>query len=233
MWSYEDARAALRDVLRLSRAMTYKMAVADLPLGGGKGVIMLSPHTRLSSERRHQALLDFADTVGDPGRALHHRRGRRDLEPGHERDRGANQARGRPRAEPRRVGRSQPVHGAWGRVPPSGPAASACSAMTPCMAARSGSSAWVMSARGWPSAAPGPEPSSSLADVDPDKRRLADELEAQWKSPEEALEAERRDHRPVRAGRGAQRRDRCLACAAGSSPGRPTTSWLTSRSPIS
>ena len=63
MWSYEDARSALRDVLRLSSAMTYKMAVADLPLGGGKGVIMLSPHTRLSSERRHLALLDFADTV--------------------------------------------------------------------------------------------------------------------------------------------------------------------------
>ncbi len=63
MWSYDDSRAALRDVLRLSNAMTYKMAVADLPLGGGKGVIMLSPHTRLSSERRHLALLDFADTV--------------------------------------------------------------------------------------------------------------------------------------------------------------------------
>lgn len=63
MWSYDDSRAALRDVLRLSTAMTYKMAVADLPLGGGKGVIMLSPHTRLSSERRHLALLDFADTV--------------------------------------------------------------------------------------------------------------------------------------------------------------------------
>jgi leucine dehydrogenase len=63
MWSYDDSRAALRDVLRLSSAMTYKMAVADLPLGGGKGVIMLSPHTRLSSERRHLALLDFADTV--------------------------------------------------------------------------------------------------------------------------------------------------------------------------
>jgi leucine dehydrogenase len=63
MWSYDDAREALRDVLRLSSAMTYKMAVADLPLGGGKGVIMLSPHTRLSSERRHLALLDFADTV--------------------------------------------------------------------------------------------------------------------------------------------------------------------------
>jgi leucine dehydrogenase len=67
MWSYEDAREALRDVLRLSRAMTYKMAVADLPLGGGKGVIMLSPHAPLSAERRHLALLDFADTVGALG----------------------------------------------------------------------------------------------------------------------------------------------------------------------
>jgi leucine dehydrogenase len=67
MWSYADSREALRDVLRLSRAMTYKMAVADLPLGGGKGVIMLAPHTRLSSERRHQALLDFADTVAALG----------------------------------------------------------------------------------------------------------------------------------------------------------------------
>jgi leucine dehydrogenase len=47
--------------------MTYKMAVADLPLGGGKGVIMLSPHTRLSSGRRHGALLDFADTVAALG----------------------------------------------------------------------------------------------------------------------------------------------------------------------
>jgi leucine dehydrogenase len=63
MWSYEEPREALRDVLRLSRAMTYKMAVADLPLGGGKGVIMLSPHASLSAERRHLALLDFADTV--------------------------------------------------------------------------------------------------------------------------------------------------------------------------
>ena len=43
MWAYDDARAAVRDALRLSRAMTYKAAVAGLPLGGGKGVIMLPP----------------------------------------------------------------------------------------------------------------------------------------------------------------------------------------------
>jgi leucine dehydrogenase len=63
MWVYDDSRAALRDVLRLSRTMTYKAAVADLPLGGGKGVIMLPAHGPIPSERRHQALLDFADTV--------------------------------------------------------------------------------------------------------------------------------------------------------------------------
>jgi leucine dehydrogenase len=63
MWAYDDARAAMRDAMRLSRAMTFKAAVADLGLGGGKGVIMTPVGRRLSSERRHAALLDFADTV--------------------------------------------------------------------------------------------------------------------------------------------------------------------------
>ena len=61
MWVYDDSRSALRDALRLSRAMTFKAAVADLPLGGGKGVIMASP--TLSPGRRRDVLLDFADTV--------------------------------------------------------------------------------------------------------------------------------------------------------------------------
>jgi leucine dehydrogenase len=63
MWQYDDSRGALRDALRLSRAMTYKAAVADLALGGGKGVIMKPAGGRLSSRRRRDALLDFADTV--------------------------------------------------------------------------------------------------------------------------------------------------------------------------
>ncbi len=63
MWVYEDGHAALRDGLRLSRAMTYKAAVADLPLGGGKGVIMVPPNVKLRRDRRQAALLDFADTV--------------------------------------------------------------------------------------------------------------------------------------------------------------------------
>jgi leucine dehydrogenase len=53
----------VRDVLRLSRAMTYKAAVADLPLGGGKGVIMAPTDAPLSPRRRHAALLDFGDLV--------------------------------------------------------------------------------------------------------------------------------------------------------------------------
>lgn len=63
MWEYADSRAALRDALRLSRAMTYKAAVANLPLGGGKGVIMIRAGEHLTPRRRHAALLDFADTV--------------------------------------------------------------------------------------------------------------------------------------------------------------------------
>ena len=39
-WSYDDPSDALSDVLRLSKAMSYKNAMADLDLGGGKGVII-------------------------------------------------------------------------------------------------------------------------------------------------------------------------------------------------
>jgi len=38
--SYVDESAAFSDVLRLSRAMTYKAALAKIPYGGGKGVIL-------------------------------------------------------------------------------------------------------------------------------------------------------------------------------------------------
>jgi leucine dehydrogenase len=39
IWRYERPVDALTDVLRLSRGMTYKNAMAELPLGGGKAVI--------------------------------------------------------------------------------------------------------------------------------------------------------------------------------------------------
>ena len=40
MWAYASAEAALEDALKLSRAMSYKNAVAGLDLGGGKAVII-------------------------------------------------------------------------------------------------------------------------------------------------------------------------------------------------
>ena len=64
MWGYEDSRAAVVDALRLSRAMTSKSAVAGLPLGGGKGVIMLPVGAPPADpEQRREALLDFGETV--------------------------------------------------------------------------------------------------------------------------------------------------------------------------
>ncbi len=45
MWPYASDEEALADVLRLSRGMSYKNALAGLPLGGGKSVIIGDPHT--------------------------------------------------------------------------------------------------------------------------------------------------------------------------------------------
>ncbi len=45
MWNYVNEGAAINDVLRLSRGMTYKNAVAGLPIGGGKSVIIGNPKT--------------------------------------------------------------------------------------------------------------------------------------------------------------------------------------------
>jgi leucine dehydrogenase len=64
MWTYGDSRDAIADALRLSRAMTFKAAVAGLPQGGGKGVIMRrAGEPPLGPDHRRGALLDFAETV--------------------------------------------------------------------------------------------------------------------------------------------------------------------------
>lgn len=39
-WAYRSENEALRDVLRLSRAMTHKCVLLDLPVGGGKVVVL-------------------------------------------------------------------------------------------------------------------------------------------------------------------------------------------------
>jgi leucine dehydrogenase len=45
LWSYASKEDALTDVLRLAKGMSYKAAAADLPLGGGKAVLMGNPNT--------------------------------------------------------------------------------------------------------------------------------------------------------------------------------------------
>ncbi len=52
-WHYEDEGAALTDALRLSRGMSYKNAMAGLPLGGGKSVILADPERTKTPELLH------------------------------------------------------------------------------------------------------------------------------------------------------------------------------------
>ena len=63
MWPYASEQEALDDVLRLSRGMTYKNAVAGLNLGGGKAVIIGDP-SRDKSEALFRAFGQFVDSQG-------------------------------------------------------------------------------------------------------------------------------------------------------------------------
>ena len=49
-WHYADSQAAITDALRLSRGMSYKNAMAGLPLGGGKGVVLAGAERIKTSE---------------------------------------------------------------------------------------------------------------------------------------------------------------------------------------
>lgn len=63
MHPYASEADALADVLRLSKGMTYKSALADLPLGGGKSVIMGDP----ASDKRADLLEAMGAFVGTLG----------------------------------------------------------------------------------------------------------------------------------------------------------------------
>ena len=63
IWPYATEEEALIDALRLSRAMTYKSAVAGLPLGGGKAVIIADPRNG-KTEAMLRAYGRFVDTLG-------------------------------------------------------------------------------------------------------------------------------------------------------------------------
>ena len=63
MWPYSSEEDAINDVLRLSRGMTYKSAIANLKLGGGKAVIIGDPRTEKSDALLY-AMGDFIEGLG-------------------------------------------------------------------------------------------------------------------------------------------------------------------------
>jgi len=58
-WHYPQPDAAMRDALRLSRGMSYKNAMAGLPMGGGKAVVLLGP----GNEKTPELLAAFGDAI--------------------------------------------------------------------------------------------------------------------------------------------------------------------------
>ena len=62
-WSYADDDAAIRDLLRLARGMTYKNALAGIPFGGGKSIVLRTdkPADREAIFRAHGR---FVETFG-------------------------------------------------------------------------------------------------------------------------------------------------------------------------
>ncbi|MEM0912790.1 MAG: Glu/Leu/Phe/Val dehydrogenase dimerization domain-containing protein [Pseudomonadota bacterium] len=63
MWNYANSAEALTDVLRLSKGMTYKAAMANLPQGGGKAVIMGDPRTQ-KSKAMMLSMGEFVNSIG-------------------------------------------------------------------------------------------------------------------------------------------------------------------------
>ncbi len=63
MWPYASEEEAVTDVLRLSRGMTYKSALAKLPYGGGKSVI-IGDSRKDKSEALFRAMGRFVDSLG-------------------------------------------------------------------------------------------------------------------------------------------------------------------------
>jgi len=63
LWSYPSDDAAIHDALRLSRAMSFKNAMAGLKFGGGKAVILKTPSFS-AGEAFYERYGDFVDSLG-------------------------------------------------------------------------------------------------------------------------------------------------------------------------
>ncbi|MFZ5747748.1 MAG: Glu/Leu/Phe/Val family dehydrogenase [Pseudomonadota bacterium] len=63
-WHYADSDAAITDALRLSRGMSYKNAMAGLPMGGGKGVVLAREPGGTISDAELKAFGDAVESLG-------------------------------------------------------------------------------------------------------------------------------------------------------------------------
>jgi leucine dehydrogenase len=189
LWCYENELHGARDALRLAQGMTYKAAAAGLDLGGGKGVIVAPSASPLDPATRREALQDFGDLVESLG-------GRYVT---------AEDVGISPpdlvaiRERTRHVTGLPPEHGGSGDPSPF-TALGVESAMRACAASAFDTAelrdrrvaiaglGHVGAKLARRLAAAGAE--LVVSDIDPSKRRLAEDLDADWVEPEELLVAE-------------------------------------------
>jgi leucine dehydrogenase len=181
---YRSAEDAITDVKRLARAMTFKAAIAGLPLGGAKGVIAYDPDSPPDFYHRKLALHYFAELVESfHGRYITAQDAGTSLEDITYVGRFTEYIAGHPRSE---GGAGDPspytAHGvevairASLRIPLKG-------REVVIVGLGHVGSALAMRLRGAGARL-------VVADIDPRKRRLAQELDAEWVTPAEALIAE-------------------------------------------
>jgi leucine dehydrogenase len=186
VWHYRSTADGVRDALRLSAAMTMKAAAAGLDLGGGKAVICAPAPEPPAGALRRRVLLDFGDLVESLG-------GRYITAE----DVGIDAADLVSVRERTRYVTGLPVeHGGAGDPSPY-TARGVEAAMRSCIRHRLGRDALaatrvvivglghVGGRLAWRLA----EDSARLGvtDIDPSRRRLAEELGAEWLDPEDAM----------------------------------------------
>ncbi len=189
LWRYRQDGEGVSDALRLARGMTFKAAAAGLRLGGGKGVICAPSQAPPTGEERRAIFLDFGDlvdsleghyiTAEDVGTCPD------DMTVIAER---TAHVTGMPEA---RGGTGDPSPFTAIGVQAAMRAASESAFGTPDLAGRRIVIAGLghvgeSLARGLAEAGA----MLGLSDINPSKRTLADELDAEWLDPADALESE-------------------------------------------
>jgi len=151
LWHYESDAAALNDALRLSQGMSLKNALADLPFGGGKAVILKPqgafdrPALFAAFGRAVQSLAGAYITAEDVGTTTADMRGMQAQTPF---------VSGIPREGA--FGGDPSPKTAWGVLSPSRPAPASCWAARRSKACVSRCRAWARCAGTWPSSCTGP-----------------------------------------------------------------------------